>query len=190
MRAVKEGRRCSCKVISAWGRGFFRTWAVGTKSLFQAVVQGGCLSLDLQHCAPGSSPCPPAAAAHSPAGRASPWLPCKRTAQSNSPGDFVRFLPRILFIVLCNRREMEKPKWPNRIVKPSRDLLDFYYCWLSGIGLEVKKNQFLKNHYTLWVRRILNLLCRKHWVPYGAIKGLTYRVIHTLTPCYILEISF
>lgn len=53
-----------------------------------------------------------------------------------------------------------------------------------------KKTQLLKNHYTLWVRRILNLLCRKHWVPYGAIEGLTYRVIHTLTPCYILEISF
>lgn len=132
----------------------------------------------------------PSSSSTFPAGRASLWLPCKRTAQSNSPGDFLRFLPRILFIVLCNRREMEKPKWPNRIVKPSRDLLDFYYCWLSGIGLEVKKSQFLKNHYTLWVRRILNLLCRKHWVPYGAIKGLTYRVIHTLTPCYILEISF
>lgn len=156
---------------------------------FEAVVQGGCLSLDLQHCAPGNFPSPPAAA-HSRAGRASPRLPCSRTAQSNSPGDFLRFLLRILFIVLCNRREMEKPKWPNRIEKPSRDLLDFYYCWLSGTGLEVKKTQFLKNHYTLWVRRILNLLCRKHWVPYGAIKGLTYRVIHTLTPCYILEISF
>lgn len=158
---------------------------MGRKRLFQAVVQGGCLSLDLQHCA-----LPPLQQQHIPSWQSLSVTPLQENCSKQQPRGLPRFLPRILFIVLCNRREMEKPKWPNRVVKPSRDLLDFYYCWLSGIGLEVKKSQFLKNHYTLWVRRILNLLCRKHWVPYGAIKGLTYRVIHTLTPCYILEISF
>lgn len=43
-----------------------RTWG---ERFFQAVVQGGCLSPDLQHSAPGSSPSPPAVA-HSQAGRA------------------------------------------------------------------------------------------------------------------------
>lgn len=148
----------------------------------------------LQHWAPGSAPSlPPSlppAAAHSQAGRASPWLPCSRAAQSNSPGHLLRFLPRILFRVLCNRREMENLSDQTGLWNHPETCWIFIIAGCLELAWEWKKTQFLKNHYILWVRRILNLLCRKHWVPYGAIKGLTYRVIHTLTPCYILEISF
>lgn len=166
---------------------------MGRERLFQAVVQRGRLRPALQNRPPGSSGFPPLLRWRPPASGAFLRLPWNRTPWSSRLVDFSGFFIRcvliILLIALCNRREIEKPECPNRIVKPSRDWLDFYHCWLSGTGIEVKK-KFLKNHSTLWVRRILNLLCRKHWVPYGALKGLTYRVIHTLTPCYILEISF
>lgn len=87
-----------------------RTWFLQDTNWGQGAFPGCSCRWEsqpsLQHWAPGSSPSPPAAA-HSQAGRASLWLPCSRAAQSNSPGDLLRFLPRILFRVLCNRREME-----------------------------------------------------------------------------------
>lgn len=110
----------------------------------------------------------------------------KATAQGTSLDFFLEF---------CLEFFVTEEKWKN--LSDQTGLWNHpETCWIFIIAgclelaWEWKKTQFLKNHYILWVRRILNLLCRKHWVPYGAIKGLTYRVIHTLTPCYILEISF
>lgn len=164
---------------------------MGREILSEAVVQHE-LRLDPQSCPPGSSDFPAMLQGHPLGSGAFLQLPCDRAAWSNRLVDlvffFLQYLLIIFILVLCSRRETEKPEWPNMFVKPPRDLLEFSPCWLSGTGLE--KKRCWKTTQLCWVRRILNLLCRKHWVPYGALKGLTYRVIHTLTPCYILEISF
>lgn len=145
--AIKEGRRCRCKgwpqpselLASGGGR-----WG---ERLFQALVRRGRLRLGLQSCPGGSSRCPALLRPHPPASGACLPLPCNGTAWGNRLADFIffiRYFLIILFRVLCNGREIEKPKWPNRIVKASRDLLGFYHCWLSGTGLEVKKTSFWK----------------------------------------------